>query len=297
MHILLTGGTGLIGRHLCPFLLNHHKVTVLTRNPIQAAVILTHQVHTVKSLDEVNFEEVDAVINLAGEPIVNKRWSESQKRTLLNSRINLTLQISKAISRCESPPHTFISGSAIGFYGRQENQPIDESFNDIYPEFSHVLCRDWEHAATKAQSDQTRVCLLRTGIVLAKQGGALGKMLPAFKFGLGGPLGQGKQGMSWIHIDDMIQLILFVLSHQEIHGPVNATAPNPVDNNEFSQTLANVISRPAMLRMPSWVLKLMMGEMSDLLLHGQFVLPNKLLSHNYRFHYPTLQPALESLKL
>jgi len=297
MHILLTGGTGLIGKHLCPFLLNRHKVTVLSRNPIQANVLLTHQVHAVKSLDEVDFEDIDAVINLAGEPIVNKRWSESQKRRLLDSRINLTLQISKAISRCETPPHTFISGSAIGFYGRQGDKHIDEEFNDIYPEFSHVLCRDWEHAATKAQSSKTRVCLLRTGVVLAKQGGALSKMLPAFKFGFGGPLGHGHQGMSWIHINDMIQLILFVLTHDDLHGPINATAPNPVDNNEFSQTLGTVLSRPAMLRMPSWLLKLMMGEMSDLLIHGQFVMPNKLLAHNYRFHYPELKPALESLKL
>ena len=122
-------------------------------------------------------------------------------------------------------------------------------------------------------------------------------MLPAFKFGLGGPLGHGQQGMSWIHIDDMIQLILFILTHEDIHGPVNATAPDPVSNNVFSQTLGSVLSRPAMLRMPGWVLKLMMGEMSDLLLHGQFVLPKKVLAHNYRFHYPTLKPALESLKL
>ena len=297
MHILLTGGTGLIGKHLCPFLLNHHKVTVLTRNPIQAAVLLTHQVVAVKSLDEVDFEQIDAIINLAGEPIVNKRWSDSQKRELLDSRIKLTQQITKKINRCNSPPHTFISGSAIGFYGRQGDCKIDESLNDIYPEFSHVLCRDWEHAATKAESEKTRVCLLRTGVVLSKHGGALDKMLPAFKFGLGGPIGHGKQGMSWIHIDDMIQLILFVLSHQDICGPINATAPNPVDNNEFSQTLGSVISRPAMLRMPAWVLKLMMGEMSDLLLHGQFVIPDKLLKHNYRFHYPELKPALESLRL
>lgn len=297
MHILLTGGTGLIGKHLCPFLLNHHKVTVLTRNPIQAAVLLTHQVVAVKSLNEVDFEQVDAIINLAGEPIVNKRWSDSQKRELLDSRIKLTQQITKKINRCNSPPHTFISGSAIGFYGRQGDCKIDESFNDIYPEFSHVLCRDWEHAATKAESEKTRVCLLRTGVVLSKHGGALDKMLPAFKFGLGGPIGHGKQGMSWIHIDDMIQLILFVLSHKDICGPINATAPNPVDNNEFSQTLGSVISRPAMLRMPAWVLKLMMGEMSDLLLHGQFVIPDKLLKHNYRFHYPELKPALESLRL
>ncbi|WP_404339601.1 TIGR01777 family oxidoreductase [Pseudoalteromonas mariniglutinosa] len=297
MHIFITGGTGLIGKHLCPFLLHHHHVTVLSRNPTKANILLTHNIEAVDSLNDVDFNSVDVVINLAGEPIVNKRWSNAQKQNLVDSRIKLTKNLANAIKNCEAPPHTFISGSAIGYYGRQSNELIDESFNDIYPEFSHVLCRDWEHAALKAQSSATRVCLLRTGIVLAKQGGALAKMLPPFKFAVGGPIADGKQGMSWIHIDDMIQLILFIIKHHEISGPINATAPNPVDNNEFSYTLANVISRPAMLRMPKWMIRLMMGEMADLLLYGQFVVPKKVLDHQYRFHYPELKSALESLKL
>lgn len=295
MHIFVTGATGLIGKHLCPFLLHHNTVTVLSRNPTKANVLLGHKVKAVSNVNSVDFNRVDIVINLAGEPIVNKRWSDKQKHIIRDSRIGVTQQISEAIKASNTPPHTFISGSAVGFYGRQNSNPIDETFENPHDEFSHQLCKEWENAALLAQSEQTRVCLLRTGIVLAKKGGALGKMLPAFKLCLGGPIGNGEQGMSWIHIDDMIQLILFIIKHPEISGPVNATAPNPVSNAEFSKSLGNALSRPAFIAMPTAVLKLLMGEMSDLLTTGQFVIPRKAQAHNYRFHHPDIKSALESL--
>jgi len=295
MHIFFTGATGLIGKHLIPFLLHHHKVTVLSRNKTKAHVLLGHNLEVVSSVTDVDFNNIDVVINLAGEPIVNKRWTQTQKQIIRDSRIKLTEQISDAILKCSTPPATFISGSAIGYYGRQDEAPVDETTYTIHDEFSHQLCKDWESAALQAQSDKTRVCLLRTGIVLSKQGGALSKMLPAFKFFLGGPIGDGKQGMSWIHIDDMTQLILFIIKHPSLYGPINATAPTPVSNKAFSKSLGKALSRPAALTMPSPVLKVLMGEMSDLLTTGQYVIPKKALAHNYRFHFTDIDSALGSL--
>ncbi|MGO2128539.1 MAG: TIGR01777 family oxidoreductase [Pseudoalteromonas prydzensis] len=295
MHIFITGATGLIGSHLCPLLLASHQLTVLSRDPAKATLLLGSAITAIDSLDKIDFNTVDCVINLAGEAIINKRWSDKQKQRLLDSRIQLTQQISTAIQHSQTPPHTFISGSAIGFYGRQDNTPIDESFTAVTPEFSHKLCAQWEQAAYAAQSANTRVCTLRTGIVLAKQAGALAKMLPPFKFGLGGPIGSSEQGMSWIHIDDMVQLILFVLVTMELSGPINATAPNPVSNKEFSRQLGKALARPAVIPMPSFILKLAMGEMADLLLYGQFVVPNKVLAQQFSFNYPTLPKALENL--
>lgn len=295
MHIFFTGATGLIGQHLCPFLLNHHQLTVLTRNPSKANMLLGPLVNAVQHVDDVDFNTVDIVINLAGEPIVNKRWSDKQKTVIRDSRIIVTQAISDAINQCHTPPHTFISGSAIGYYGRQGKSQVDENNNQPHDEFSHQLCKDWEQAALKAESNNTRVCLLRTGIVLTKKGGALAKMLPAFKLCLGGPIGSGEQGMSWIHIDDMTQLILFLIRNKEISGPVNATAPQPVSNKQFSQSLAKALSRPAFMPMPATVLNVLMGEMADLLTTGQYVIPKKALEHDYRFHFNDLDAALKSV--
>ncbi len=293
MNILITGATGLIGAELYKHLLNHHSVTVLTRTPSKAYLTLGHRIEAISTLNDVDFNDLDIVINLAGEPIVNKRWSDEQKAKVYDSRVTLTKSITAKINDAEDKPKLFISGSAIGYYGRQDGDIIiDEEFDDCFDEFSHTLCRDWEQAALEAQ---TRVCLLRTGIVLANDGGALSKMLPAFRFGLGGPLGNGEQMMSWIHIDDMVQLIMFLIKSEHIQGPINATAPNAVTNEEFSKTLAEVLRRPALFRMPEKVLRLMMGEMADLLLYGQNVYPKRLLGEGFRFRHPELQPALEQL--
>ena len=294
MHIFISGATGLIGRHLHPFLNTNGTITVLTRTPEKASKLLDN-INTVTEVSSVDFNTIDIVINLAGEPIANKRWSDEQKQKIRNSRINITQQISAAIKKCKSPPHTFISGSAVGFYGQQDDSPIDESFNKPHDEFSHQLCKEWENAALEAKSDATRVCLLRTGIVLAKQGGALNKMLPAYKLCLGGPIGSGKQGMSWIHIDDIVNLILFIIADPTICGPINASAPNPVSNAQFSKQLGSALSRPAIMPMPAFVLKVLLGEMSELLTTGQFVIPTKALEHGYKFKYPHLGEALRSL--
>ncbi|MFY8273305.1 TIGR01777 family oxidoreductase [Pseudoalteromonas sp. SSDWG2] len=293
MNIFITGATGLIGTELYKHLLNHHSVTVLTRNPTKAYLKLGHRIEAVSDLEEVDFNNIDVVINLAGEPIVNKRWSKAQKIRLYNSRVTLTKDIAKRINAAQTKPKVMISGSAIGYYGRQAPETIiNEEYERCYDEFSHTLCKDWEQAALEAD---TRVCLLRTGIVLSNCGGALQKMLPAFRFGLGGPIADGQQMMSWIHIDDMVQIIIHLMKEPTLRGPINATAPNPVNNEEFSKTLAQVLRRPAFFRMPEAVMRLLMGEMADLLLYGQSVYPKRMLSEGFRFRHPELKPALEQL--
>ena len=295
MKILITGATGLIGTQLCAQLVKTHSLTVLTRDSDKAKQKLGEQIDFIHALCDIDFNTLDCVINLAGEPIVNKRWSDKQKEIIRNSRIELTQEITAAIKSSSTPRHTFISGSAIGYYGRQGTQQIDEEFTQVHKEFSHTLCNDWENAARDAETESTRVCLIRTGIVLSTNGGALQKMLPPFKLGLGGPVANGEQGMSWIHINDMVSLIEFVMNNQQLTGAINATAPTPQSNRAFSKTLAKVLHRPAIFPMPAWVLNIAMGEMADLLIFGQYVVPNKLLDAGFEFQYPELQRAFETL--
>ncbi len=300
MRILITGGTGLIGRALIPELIKaDHHIVLLTRNKVSAkrcfAAPTPRFEDIVDNLDDVDFNNLDAVINLAGEPIVNKRWSDKQKKILCDSRWQLTTQLSNKILAAETPPGSFISGSAIGIYGRQGERHVDENFKDFYPEFSSKLCKEWEDIALRADSDKTRVCLLRTGIVLAEQGGALAKMLPAFRLGLGGPISNGQQAMSWVHIQDMVNLIVFLLNKPELRGPFNATSPNSVSNAVFSKTLAKQLNRPCIFKVPAFVLKLLMGEMSDLLIYGQHVYPKRLLEAGFQFQYERLDSALKDL--
>ena len=294
VNILITGGTGLIGQALIKNI-NAGRVFVLTRNREKAAKILPNNIELITTLDEVNFNELDVVVNLAGEAIVDKRWTSAQKDIICQSRWQITENLVEKIQAATKPPHSFISGSAIGFYGRQASTAIDESYQVIHDEFSHRVCQQWEAIAQRAESDKTRVCLIRTGIVLANNGGALQKILPAFKFGLGGPIASGQQFMSWIHIDDMAAVLLAAIYQESISGVVNATAPMPVNNEEFSETLSAVLSRPCLFRVPAFILKILMGESADLILYGQYVIPGKLLNNNFKFQYPSLQIALKQL--
>ncbi|MDP2715882.1 TIGR01777 family oxidoreductase [Rheinheimera sp.] len=296
MKILLTGGTGLIGSALVNQWHNSHELIVLSRSAAKVKALFSERVQAVTALSDVDFNTVDAVVNLAGEPIVGKRWSEAQKLHLCHSRWDITEQLVNAIKAAQTPPKVLLSGSAIGIYGRQQSQLISEDFNHFHAEFSQQLCQRWEELALAASSPATRVCVLRTGIVLANNGGALQKMLPPFKAGLGGRIGTGEQFMSWVHINDMLRLIDFLLQHPTLNGAFNATAPQPVTNAEFSQTLAAVLRRPALLPMPAFVLRLLFGEMADLLLTGQRVIPTNLLKAGFEFQFNTLQPALEALQ-
>lgn len=293
-HVLITGATGLIGRHLVKKLINKYKITVISRDPSRAQRLLGQGIEAI-SLDALqSLESFDAIINLAGEPIADKRWTDKQKQAICDSRWEITQRLSDLINSSVNPPEVFISGSAVGVYGRQGDTPINEDFTDFNDEFSHRVCAKWEEIANTAN---TRVCLIRTGIVLDDEGGALAKMIIPFRLGLGGPIGDGKQYMSWIHIDDMIKGIIHLLEHKECVGPYNLTAPNPNTNGYFSIKLARRLDRPCLFRVPAFVMKTLMGESSDLILYGQKVLPERLIAANFNFAYPTLIDALDALDL
>ncbi|NVJ59600.1 MAG: TIGR01777 family protein [Gammaproteobacteria bacterium] len=294
MKVFITGITGLIGQSLVQALLKQNcTVSGLTRNADKAAKKLPKSVSLVESLEDANDFMPDVVINLAGAPIADKRWSKSRKKTLMDSRVALTKQLVSWMSELRQAPEVFISGSAVGFYGRQGKKKIDES-SKPHDEFTHQLCHEWEAAALEAESF-SRVCLLRTGLVVAPNGGFLSKMLLPFKLGLGGRLGNGQQMMSWIHIDDMVNGILHLIEHNECSGAFNFTAPNPVSNDEFSKTLGNVLNRPVIFPVPAFVLKTMLGEMSDLLLTGQNVIPKRLKESGFWFEYTELEEALKKV--
>lgn len=296
MKILITGGSGLIGSNLVP-ILRPCDIAVYTRNVAMAEQILGHKIHFLSTLTHLsNLDDYDVVINLAGEPIAAKKWTDEQKQKIEHSRWSITQDIVTLINAGDNPPELLISGSAIGFYGRQQEQIIDETFSSAHDEFSHQLCERWEFLANQAQSDKTRVCILRTGVVITKRGGALQKMLLPFKLGLGGPLGDGKQYMSWIHLEDMLRGIAHIIANDSCEGIYNFTAPNPVTNQEFSRELASALSRPCLFKVPEIVLRMMMGEMADLVLYGQKVIPKRLQESGYEFIYPTIADALECLR-
>lgn len=298
MRLLITGGTGLIGCHLIPLLAEYYEITALTRNVAMADYVISHRIKLISSLSAFdNLDDFDVVINLAGEPLVGERWNDAQKEKIKHSRWDLTAQLVSLTKAGENPPAVFISGSAIGYYGRQGEQEIDEDFAEPVDEFSHQLCEKWEHMALQVASASTRVCILRTGIVLSKHGGALEKMVPPFKWAIGGPIATGKQYMSWIHMHDMINGIMHLLQQDNCSGIYNFTAPNPVTNEEFSQTLAKVLNRPCLVRTPAFALKLLLGEMSDLLIFGQRVVPKRLLESGFEFKHPELEESLLSLHL
>ncbi|WP_062268637.1 TIGR01777 family oxidoreductase [Endozoicomonas arenosclerae] len=298
MQILITGGTGFIGRRLVAKLLSKgHRLTVLSRQDAkEVRRLLTSEVKPVKSLSAVNPSVAfDAVINLAGEGVMDERWTPARKRQLLDSRVTLTSELVDLIERMENRPACLISGSAIGYYGgRDDDVRLDES-SGTGNDFSAGLCIRWEQAAQRAESLGLRVCQIRTGVVLHPEGGALHEMVPPFRLGIGGPFGSGKQVMSWIHMDDMVNALLFLLESETAQGAYNATAPGAVSNKVFAKTLAATLNRPAFLPMPAVVLKLMLGESSEMLLKGQNVYPEHLLAEGFQFEYPDLKTALSQL--
>jgi hypothetical protein len=294
MNVFITGISGLIGRQLVHSLLAQgHVICGLTRNAAKASKKLPSAVSLVESLQHAEEFLPDVVINLAGAPIADRRWSRRRKNELRESRVDLTLKLVDWMSSLQQQPEVLISGSAVGYYGRQGVGRIDETCSP-HDEFQHQLCRDWEHAAIKAEAF-SRVCVLRTGLVIAREGGFLNKMLLPFKLGLGGRLGNGHQFMSWIHINDMIAAIEFLINHQTLSGAFNLTAPHAVSNRQFTETLARCLHRPARLHVPEWVLKLALGEMSDLLLTGQNVMPRKLLDAGFQFQFIDLKEALDDV--
>ncbi len=296
MKILMTGGTGFIGRALVNSLLKEgHKVTVLSRTPDSVNKIIGNKLTTLSNLDQLNSEHsFQVIINLAGAPIFDNHWSETRKKVIRDSRIKLTEQLLAYIERAGVKPELLISGSAIGYYGDQGNSVLNEA-SPVHPDFSQRLCADWESTAQQAERFGVRVCLIRTGLVLAYDGGLLQRMLRPFNLGLGGTLGNGQQWMSWIHRDDWISIAKTMINNQTMQGAYNATAPHPVTNSAFTKILAQHLKRPALLPLPAWLLKLLLGERSDLVLASQRVLPERLLAEGFSFQYPELLSALTEI--
>ena len=291
MQIFITGGTGLIGKHLITRLAPEHDITVLSRSESKPRAALPAAVTVIENLDSIaNFDDYDVIINLAGEPIADKRWTSQQKHQICQSRWQVTTALVTKINASATPPHTFISGSAIGYYGRQGDKPVTENNTEPHQEFTHEVCQRWEQIAETVKQN-CRVCLLRTGVVLAAEGGALEKMRLPFKLGLGGPIGSGEQYMSWIHLDDMVEGICFLMDHSQCSGPFNLTAPQPVTNKAFVSAFANALNRPAFMPMPGFALKVIMGEAADMLLTGQRVIPQKLLDAGFEFKFDSVDKA------
>ena len=294
-HVLITGGTGFIGRNLIPLLKDKsYQITVLTRSPEKyRAYPIFNDVKLTSSLSDVS--PVDIVINLAGANLAAKRWSDSYKQEIVESRLNLTENLIEWLKGQSQKPHTLISGSAIGYYGARGNEELDEgSTSGSASEFQVRLCSSWEDTAHKAESLGIRVCCIRTGVVLGDEG-ALKKMLPPFKFGLGGKLGDGNQYFSWIHIQDHINAVMHLVENQELHGVFNLTAPNPVTNERLTKALGKTLNRPTFATMPAFALKIIVGEMATMLLTGQRVFPKKLVKSGFTFKHSTIDEALEDL--
>ncbi|MBS0581687.1 MAG: TIGR01777 family oxidoreductase [Proteobacteria bacterium] len=290
MRCLITGGSGFIGLALCRSLLaDGHEAVVLTRDPQRARRRLPAEVALIDRLCDA--ADVDAVVNLAGENLAERRWSEARKQALRESRLATTRDLVDWIAACKQKPRVLVSGSAVGWYGARGDEELAEDAaagND----FAAQLCRDWETEAAKATAFGVRVCRVRTGIVLDADGGALAKMLLPFRLGLGGPFGDGRQWMSWIAREDEVRLIRWLIDTESAQGAYNATAPMPVTNADFTRALGAALHRPAILPAPAFALRLMLGEMADLLLTGQRVIPARAQAQGFKFLRGDLAAAL-----
>jgi len=300
MKVVLAGGTGFIGKALHQRLMeNGHEVILLTRSSNRLRFNLNGKT-TIVSWDgrqvgdwAEQIEKADAFINLAGDPIVEGRWTRAKKERILTSRLQATRTLVAAIKHARKKPSVFINASAVGYYGNvaqgevKENHPKGEGF-------LADVCEQWENEAQAVQSLGIRLVLIRTGVVLGRKGGALKKMITPFRFFMGGTLGSGEQWLPWIHIDDVTGGIIFSLEKYHVFGPINLTSPHPVPMREFSKALGKALHRPSWASVPSFVLRATLGELADTILEGQKVVPEKLLKAGYKFHYPSLQNALNS---
>ncbi len=301
MRVAITGASGLVGSALSRALLDRgDEVTALTRDPSMTRSRLPEgaraeriAVGETDALAAVICEH-DAVVNLAGEPVIGRRWSGKVRKELRDSRVEGTRTVVSAIAAAKRPPHILVNASAVGYYGHREEAEITEETGPG-SDFLAELCVEWEQAANRAGDGGTRVVLLRIGIVLSRDGGALSRMLPPFRFFLGGPIGNGRQGFPWIHIDDLTGLILHALDEEKVGGPMNATAPHPVTNASFSKALGRVLRRPSWLPAPRPALRLLIGPAAAVLTRGQMAVPRRALDTGYGFRFPEVDLALSDL--
>ncbi|MCQ8182250.1 TIGR01777 family oxidoreductase [Methylomonas sp. SURF-1] len=293
--ILITGGTGFLGSALARRLsAKQYAVTVFGRDADKIRKQFGADVGAAtRFADLPDAGAFDAVVNLAGAGIFDRYWTEPRKKVLRDSRIELTRELVTWIAAGSKAP-VLVNGSAIGVYGDQGDTLLSEA-SPAKADFAQQLCADWEAAALAAADHGSRVCLIRTGLVLGRGGGLLQRMLPAFRLGLGGSMGDGRQWMSWIHLEDWLAAAEAMIADPAMSGAYNATAPEPATNREFSRTLAAVLGRPMLLPLPAFLLKLLLGEMSALVLGSQRVKPERLLAHGFQFQYSQLRPALDAI--
>ncbi len=305
MRILIAGGSGLIGRALVDLLLEEgHEITVLSRAPDRASLpsdvtVVKWDARSVQGWAHV-VEEMDAIVNLAGESIAGggplpARWTASRKRRILESRLLATRAIVEGIRQARSKPAVLVQGSAVGYYGGRIDDVLLDEEAPPGSDFLAEVAVQWEDASAPVEAMGVRRVVARTGLVLSNRGGSLPAILRPFHLFVGGPLGDGRQWWPWIHIQDEVRALRFLLSHEHAHGPFNLVAPNPVTNREFARIVGRVLHRPAVLSTPAFVLRLLLGEMSTLLLEGQRAVPKRLLALGYVFAFPDLEEALRDL--
>jgi uncharacterized protein len=303
MRIVIAGGSGFLGRPLATDLASTgNQVVVLTRRSSLSSSSSPGSITNVSWTPNGEsgpwasaLDGADAVVNLAGESIAAARWTAAHKQRVLDSRVEATRSLATAIRQAAAPPQVFVSGSAVGYYGPRGDETLPEEATPG-TDFLARVCIAWEAEATRAASDRTRVIHLRTGLPLARDGGALPPMLPPFKFGVGGPVGSGRQYWPWIHRDDWVSLVAWTIRTPTASGPVNATAPNPVTNGEFARALGRAMHRPAFMPAPAFALRLLLGEMADaLVLSGQRAVPEKALRAGFTYKYEKLDDALRAI--
>ena len=298
MKILMTGVTGLIGRAFCQKLKSEdHTIVGLSRLPEKSVNLAADELlkwDGLSPLPQAYLQGVDAVVHLAGEPVAEGRWTDERKKRIRDSRIISTRNLVEAMRAATTKPAVFVCGSAVGFYGDRADEILEEGA-PAGTGFLAEVCKAWEGEANRARALGVRVVEVRTGVVFAKDGGALKKILPPFKMGAGGPLGNGRQWFPWIHLDDIVGLFNFALNTPTLNEPINGTAPEVVTNAEFTRQLGKVLHRPAFLPVPAFALHLLFGEMAVVLLAGQRAVPKAALAAGYNFKYPNLVPALENI--
>ena len=293
--IAIAGGSGFLGQLLAARLRSEgHRILTLTRKTGIAHSIRWHPDGSPGQLPQ-HFDGLDVVVNLAGENLAGGRWTAKRKEVLRSSRVLPTRTLARAIAACAKPPHVFISGSAVGYYGPHGDEPVTEA-TPAGTDFMARICVDWEQEA-RAVATVTRLAIVRTAVVLAKGGGALQKMLLPFKLGLGATIGSGTQFFPWIHAHDWVSLVSWLMENHSAVGAFNAAAPESVTNRVFTKTLARVLGRPAIFKAPAFAMQLALGEMADMLLHGQRVMPVHAEQLGFQFTHRALEPALHSLHL
>ncbi len=296
MKIGILGGTGFIGTHLAKFLVEkNHSVVVFTRSK-RTSDNKNIEFVQMQEPNSIHLNGFDSLVNLVGEAVIGGRWTDARKNLLTTSRVDYTKKLNSELAKVASKPKSILHGSAIGFYGMYDNSDIQ--FNETSSsgnDFLAQLCVDWEAESVQSTNLGIRTVLLRTGIVLSPEAGALQQMLTPFKLFTGGPLGSGKQCMSWIHIGDMISGIYFLITNESKKGAFNFTAPNPVTNYSFSKELGSVLNRPSFFVVPEFVIRTLFGESAEVILKGQNVIPKNLIDAGFKFQFPDLNLALRNL--